>query len=76
MKKLCLLLILFLPIITGCVTTKKAEIVLPSKPERTEMPKVETVSDLAKVINYYNALVLEWEEWGKKVEEVTGVKHE
>jgi len=70
------LLILFSPIITGCVTTKNAELVLPTKPERTEMPKVETVGDLAKVINYYNTLVLEWEEWGRKVEKIVGVKNE
>ena len=40
------------------------------------MPKVETVGDLAKVINYYNTLVLEWEEWGRKVEKIVGVKNE
>lgn len=52
---------------TGCVTTGKTEIVLPPKPERQELPKVETVKDYALVINYYEHLLREWESWGQSV---------
>lgn len=70
-----MLIVLLLPI-TSCVTTKKAEIVLPPKPERVEQPEAESIQDMAKLISYYNTLVLTWEEWGRKVEKITGAKYE
>ena len=55
--------------IISCVTTQKTEIVLPEKPERQKMPEVQTVQDVAKLVNYYEHLVREWELWGATVEE-------
>lgn len=31
------------------------------------MPEVESAKDFAKVINYYEHLLQEWELWGEKV---------
>ena len=69
-----ILLTILLPLTTSCVTTNKAEIVLPPKPERVEQPEGESIQDMAKLINYYNSLVLTWEEWGRKVEKIIGDK--
>lgn len=33
------------------------------------MPEVQTVQDVAKLVNYYEHLVREWELWGETVEE-------
>lgn len=50
--------------ITGCATKPKAEITLPPKPERVEMPEPTDLKDLAKLLNYYEHLVQDWEAWG------------
>ena len=50
--------------ITGCVTKPKAEIILPPKPERVEMPEPTDLKDLANLLNYYEHLVQDWEAWG------------
>ena len=50
--------------ITGCVTKPKAEIILPPKPERVEMSEPTNLKDMAKLLNYYEHLVQDWEAWG------------
>ena len=55
----------------SCATKPKAEIVLPPKPQRREMPEVKTMSDIASLLNYYEHLVQEWEAWGDTVEDIT-----
>ena len=70
MKRFAILSILLLTlIIQGCATTKsKWEI--PPKPQREEIPELKTFADYAKVINYYEHLVQEWESWGETVTEI------
>ena len=74
MKKLAILLVLlFLPIMTGCKTTEKiiqTKYVLPPKPQRKEIQAPQTIQDYAQVLNYYEHLVQLWEEWGILVEEM------
>ena len=74
MKKLVILLVLlFLPIMTGCKTTEKiiqTKYVLPPKPQRKEIQAPQTIQDYAQVLNYYEHLVQLWEEWGILVEEM------
>lgn len=53
----------------GCATTQ-INIVLPPMPQRQELNKVQTLSDMAEVINYYEHLVQEWEQWGREVEDL------
>lgn len=55
---------------TACRTTKQedSKIVLPPKPQRQELPPVESVKDMANTIVYYEALVQQWELWGDTVE--------
>ena len=68
MKNFVRLLIVLLTLITtACASKPAAAIVLPPKPERREMPRVETLADIALTINYYEALVEEWEAWGDTV---------
>jgi hypothetical protein len=57
----------------GCATKPKpnVEIVIPPQPQRKEMPQVQTMTDVAKVLNYYEHLVQEWEAWGATVEKIT-----
>ena len=58
-------------IIQGCKTTKiENEIELPPKPERGEQKEPETLSDLADLLNYYEHLVQEWENWGDSAEKL------
>ena len=55
---------------TGCKTTKKQEastITLPPKPQRQELTRPESLKDYAQILNYYEHLVQEWEEWGDTV---------
>lgn len=56
-------------IMTGCRTTKTEEqkIALPPKPQRQELKMPESVKDYAQIINYYEHLVQEWEQWGDTV---------
>ena len=69
-------LLLLLPIIVGCKTTKQNEIkvTLPPKPERQELNTPETLKDYAEIILYYDTLVQEWESWGKAVEDILGTQ--
>ena len=55
---------------SGCRTTKTNEIKLPPKPQRQELhiPEKVTLKDCAEIINYYEHLVQEWEEWGDAVD--------
>jgi len=56
---------------TGCKTTKiEKEIVLPPKPQRQELKSPENLKDLADILNYYEHLVEQWEEWGTTVETI------
>ena len=57
-------MILFLGITTGCRTTKQSKSELPPKPERQEIQAPQTLKDCAEIINYYEHLVEEWEQWG------------
>ena len=74
MKKLAtLLVLLFLPIMTGCKTTEKiiqTKYVLPPKPQRKEIQAPQDLQDYAQIINYYEHLVQEWEAWSTVVEEM------
>lgn len=73
MKKLLILSILLLIQITqGCKSVPKADIVLPPKPQREKIATATTVKDLANIINYYEHLVQEWEEWGECVSNIIG----
>lgn len=70
------LLMILLPLITlGCRTTKvEYEIELPPKPQRQELKAPENLQDVAKILNYYEHLVQEWENWGDKVETIVSDK--
>ena len=59
-------------IMTGCRTTKTEEqkIELPPKPQRQELKMPESVKDYAQIINYYEHLVQEWEQWSECVEAI------
>ena len=58
-------------IITGCRTTKiEKEIILPPKPQRQELKSPESFSDITDVLNYYEHLVQDWENWGERVEAI------
>lgn len=74
MKKLVILLVLlFLPIMTGCKTTEKiiqTKYVLPPKPQRKEIQAPQGLQDYAQLLNYYEHLVQEWEAWSSVVEEM------
>lgn len=69
MKKLAtLLVLLFLPIMTGCKTTEiRTVYVLPPRPQRQELTMPESLKDYAQILNYYEHLVQEWEQWGDTV---------
>ena len=60
---------LLLLITTGCTTsTNTVDITLPPKPARSEIGEVKTLSDFARVLNYYETLVEQWEAWGDSVD--------
>ena len=69
MKKLAtLFLLLFLPIMTGCKTTEiRTVYVLPPRPQRQELTTPESLKDYAQILNYYEHLVQQWEQWGDTV---------
>lgn len=60
---------ILLPLITtGCRTTKvEKEIILPPKPQRQELQAPQDLKDLADILNYYEHLVQQWEQWGDSV---------
>ena len=58
-------------IIQGCRTTKiENEIELPPKPQRQELKEPESLSDLADLLNYYEHLVQDWENWADCAEKL------
>lgn len=57
--------------ITGCKTTKvEKEIILPPKPQRQELKDPQDLKDIAEVLNYYEHLLQDWENWGERVEAI------
>ena len=57
--------------ISGCRTTKEIEkIELPPKPCRQEIKAPTNITECAEVINYYEHLVQQWEEWGNSVDAI------
>lgn len=57
--------------ILGCKTTKvEKEIILPPKPQRQELKAPQDLKDLADILNYYEHLVEQWEEWSKSVDAI------
>ena len=56
--------------ISGCRTTKVIEIELPPKPCRQEIKAPTNITECAEVINYYEHLVQQWEEWGNSVDAI------
>ena len=61
--------------IQGCRTNKDLQkIELPPKPERVEQKAPESLSDLAELLNYYEHLVQDWENWGETVEKLNEQK--
>ncbi|MBO7713809.1 MAG: hypothetical protein J6S85_09585 [Methanobrevibacter sp.] len=70
-KYIILLMTLLLLIIQGCKTTKvEKEIILPPKPQRQELKAPQDLKDIADIINYYEHLVEQWEEWSKSVDAI------
>lgn len=62
---------LLLLIIQGCKTTKvEKEIILPPKPQRQELKAPQDLKDIADILNYYEHLVEQWEEWSKSVDAI------
>ena len=56
---------------TGCRSNKIEKVyVLPPKPQRKEIQAPKDLQDYAQIINYYEHLVQEWEQWGAVVEEM------
>ena len=57
--------------ITGCKTTEEVnKIELPPKPQREERAAPQDLKDVAELLNYYEHLVQEWENWGDTVTEI------
>ena len=63
---------LLLLTIASCKTTKKdaSAVILPPKPQRQELTMPESLKDYAQIINYYEHLVQEWEQWGDTVSQM------
>lgn len=58
-------------IIQGCVSTKiENQIVLPPKPQRSEIKTPVELKDYALIIIYYENLVERWELWGETAEKI------
>lgn len=72
MKKLMKLLLILLTLtITGCKTTKEVEkIELPPKPQREILEAPKDLKGIAELLNYYEHLVQQWENWGERVEKL------
>ena len=61
-----LLIALFALTTIACVSKPKRQVpALPPKPERIEIAEPQTLQDMAYILNYYEHLVEEWEEWGE-----------
>ena len=65
-----------LPLITiSCVSKPKAEKpALPPKPQREELAEPQSMQDIAYILNYYEHLVEEWEQWGETAEALYELK--
>jgi len=73
MKKLTVLFLLLLMLtITGCKTIEYIypDYELPVEPARELLQQPETLQDLALIINYYDSLVLKWEQWAISVKDI------
>ena len=58
-------------ITTGCRTTKiEKEIILPPKPQRQELKAPQDLKEVTDILNYYEHLVEQWEEWGYTVDAI------
>jgi len=73
--------ILLLLTTVTCTTIKEKEFItykyiLPPFPQREEiiLPANLEIADYAEIINYYEHLVQEWEEWGESVEKILDTK--
>ncbi len=72
-----LLLILLLPIISGCMSVKAPECplpVFPPEPIRQHQELPETRDDFVRLVVYYEALVQEWEAWAHTVKHLIVLK--
>jgi len=58
--------------ITGCKTIEYIypDYELPVEPARELLQQPETLQDLALIINYYDSLVLKWEQWAISVKDI------
>lgn len=67
---------MLLLITASCVSKQKKETppALPPKPERIELAEPQTLQDVAYILNYYEHLVEEWEEWGETAEALYELK--
>jgi len=75
-----LLMILFVLIMSACVTNKEiitVKYVLPPIPQREELPQLTqnpTAEDYLLIINYYEHLVQQWELWGNNVNKLLSLE--
>jgi len=79
MKKLIISLLIFLILITaGCKTIEYVypEYELPPQPKREFIAVPETQKDWVELINYFNSLVSEWEQWAKDVQKIIEPPHQ
>ena len=61
--------------IQGCRTDRiEKEITLPPKPQRQELKAPQDLKDVADILNYYEHLVEQWEQWGETVTILTEEK--
>lgn len=58
-----------MPIIAGCKTTKIERVIvyIPARPQRKEIQAPQSLQDYARILNYYESLVEEWETWADTV---------
>lgn len=74
-----LFVILLMLTTSTCQTVKEYvtyRYVLPPFPKREiiVLPDEPAIKDYAEIINYYDSLVEQWEEWGKNVEKILDTK--
>ena len=64
--------VLLILITSACASKTKPQkqIILPPEPQREEQKDPETIQDLADLINYYEHLVQDWENWGERVQNI------
>lgn len=60
---------------SGCVSKPVQEKPkLPPKPQREALAEPKDMADIAYILNYYEHLVEEWEEWGETAEALYELK--